>query len=185
MIHIITPCTRPENLPYLAESIPKECNWVVVYDASVGDAALVEGATTLYSPYTGFAGNPNRNFALDSIEFDDLDWVYILDDDNIIHPEWYKSVKDLNDSHLNMVNWGQVHKDGRIRLNAAHKPAVSQIDTACYMIRGQLMRYLRYTNEYAADGLLAEKAYTAENTLRLENHISYYNYLRRDEQTIT
>jgi hypothetical protein len=185
MIYIITTCTRPENLETIKETIPPECVWVVVFDKSIEDSQPADGAINLYSPFTGHWGMPNRNFALDELEFADEDWIYVLDDDNIIHPEWYQFVKDLNDPHLNMINWGQVHKDGSIRLNAVHKPALSQIDTACYMVRGHLMRYLRYTNEYAADGLLAEKAYTIENTLRLENHISYYNYLRRDEHAIT
>ena len=181
MIHIITPCTRPENLPYLAESIPKECNWVVVYDASVGDAALVEGATTLYSPYTGFAGNPNRNFALDSIEFDDLDWVYILDDDNIIHPDWYARVSNINYTQVNMVTWGQVWRNNSIRLTPPLYPQVGNIDTSCYMVRGRLMKTLRYSMDYVADGIMAEYAAKYGDVLRLDEYLGYYNYLRTPE----
>jgi hypothetical protein len=181
MIHIITPCTRPENLPYLAESIPKECHWVVVYDASVKDAALVEGATTLYSPHTGYAGNPNRNFALDSIELQDLDWVYILDDDNIMHPDWYSSVSGLNFSHLNMVTWGQVWRNNSVRLVPTAYPQVGNIDTSCYMVRGRAMKTLRYSLDYVADGIMAEQAYTYGGLLKLDEYIGYYNYLRTPE----
>jgi len=181
MIYIITPCTRPENLPYLAESIPKECRWVVVYDASVKDAALVEGATTLYSPHTGYAGNPNRNFALDSIELQELDWVYILDDDNIMHPDWYSSVSSLNFSHLNMVTWGQVWRNNSIRLVPTAYPQVGNIDTSCYMVRGRVMKTLRYSLDYVADGIMAEQAYIYGGLLKLDEYIGYYNYLRTPE----
>ena len=77
MIHIITPCTRPENLAVMQESIPLECPWTIVLDQSV--AAMPEGgglkATIYRSPHTGHWGNPNRNFALDHMKFDDWDWI--------------------------------------------------------------------------------------------------------------
>ena len=115
MIHIITPCTRPENLAVMQESIPLECSWTIVLDKSVAETPVSGLRATLYrSPNTGHAGNPNRNFALEHMYFDDFDWIYILDDDNIIHPEWYRHVKDLNDPALITVAWGQVwQKNGR------------------------------------------------------------------------
>jgi len=178
MIHIITPCTRPENLAEMSLSIPKECHWVVVYDESVKDKREVENATVLHSPYTGFSGNPNRNYALDSIEFNDEDWIYILDDDNIIHPRWYEAVKDINYSHLSMVTWGQVWRNNSVRLQPTAYPSVGNVDTSCYMIRGRVMKRLRYSLDYVADGIMAEHAYVYGGVLKLDDYLGYYNYLR-------
>jgi hypothetical protein len=178
MIYIVTTCTRPENLETIKETIPPECVWVVVFDNSIKDSEPADGAINLYSPFTGHWGMSNRNFALDEMEFADEDWIYVLDDDNIIHPDWYEAVKDLNSLELNMINWGQLWDDGSIRLQPAEKPAVDGIDTACYMVRGRLMRSLRYNQQYNADGLLAEQAYGHGGTLKLDSYLAYYNYLR-------
>lgn len=180
MIHIITPCTRVENLPIMQQSIPLECTWTIVLDSSV--PKMPEGgglrATIYRSPYTGHWGNPNRNFALDQMKFDDLDWIYILDDDNIIHPEWYKNVKDLNHPVLTAVAWGQVWQNGSVRLHPPFIPRVGAIDTSCYMVRGHVMKRERYAMNYEADGMMAERAYTYGSYYCLNEYLGYYNYLR-------
>ena len=192
MIHIITPCTRPENLNIMRPTVPTACSWVIVLDATqananisfdipihISDAANYNSAVTLYrSPYTGHAGNPNRNFALDQMTFDDLDWVYILDDDNIIHPSWFNRVIRLQDERLNMISWGQVWKNGSVRLPPSPNPRVGNIDTSCYMVRGRLMKHLRFDMDYCADGMLAERAASFGGHLCLDEYLGYYNYLR-------
>ena len=178
MIHIITPCSRPENLIFLKDSIPEKCNWIVVYDKLAKPTSEIEGATILYSPYTGSAGNPNRNYALDTIEFSDTDWIYILDDDNIIHPEWYDKVKDFTADYLNMIAWGQVCKNNSVRLAPSNNPNVGNIDTSCYMVRGKVMKTLRYDMLYEADGIMARQAYEQGGFMMLDQYLGYYNYLR-------
>lgn len=178
MIHIITPCSRPENLSLMKDSVPSECNWIIVYDNSVQEKPEISNATILHSPYTGYAGNPNRNYALDNTEFSDTDWIYILDDDNIIHPEWYNTVKDLNEDHLNMIAWGQVWKNGDVRLHPTASPTVGNIDTSCYMVRGRVMKTLRYEMIYEADGVMAREAYNRGGFMLLNQYVGYYNYLR-------
>jgi hypothetical protein len=185
MIHVITPCTRPTNLVALRQSIPDECTWTIVLDESVARHSVLDlpslpdlKATVYLSPHTGYSGNPNRNFALDRMQFDELDWIYILDDDNIIHPEWYGRVKDLHDPVLNMVGWGQVWKNGTPRLAPTQQPRVGHVDSASYMVRGRVMKNLRYSMEYVADGLLAEEVFTMGGYLCLNEYLAYYNWLR-------
>lgn len=178
MIYIITPCSRPKNLSFIKNSIPSECNWIIVYDNLVREKPNIERATILHSPYTGYFGNLNRNYALDNIKFSDLDWIYILDDDNIIHPQWYSVVKDVIDEKLNMIAWGQVWKNNDIRLKPTQSPMIGNIDTSCYMIRGRLMKTLRYKMDYAADGIMAREAFLQDGFLMLNQYLGYYNYLR-------
>jgi len=180
LIHIITPCTRPENLAVMQQSIPPECTWTIVLDSSVSEMPEGGGlkATIYRSPNTGHWGNPNRNFALEHMNFDDLDWIYVLDDDNIIHPEWYRHVKDLNDSALTTVAWGQVWQNGSVRLHPSSVPRVGEIDTSCYMVRGHVMKRERYAMDYTADGMMAERVFTYGGYHCLNEYLGYYNYLR-------
>ena len=60
----------------------------------------------------GNFGNWNRNYFLDNYDFADDDWIVYLDDDNIVHPEWYDNIKDLVNEDYAMITWGQVNKDG-------------------------------------------------------------------------
>jgi len=184
MIHIITPCSRPWNVEHMVDSVPTQCHWVIVYDNKVLDypdtvpAGHVGNITVLHSPYTGHSGNPNRNYALDSIIIKDDDWVYILDDDNIIHPQWYTTVLPHLQEDTNMLLWGQLWSNGEVRLHPAIVPGVGNVDTACYMVRGSIMRTLRFQNEYTADGILAREVLIYGKQKVLNEYIAYYNYLR-------
>lgn len=180
MIHIITPCSRIENISIIANSIPIECTWTVVLDATVDTLPERLGSNVFVykSPHTGYWGHPNRNYALDTITFSDHDWIYALDDDNIIHPRWYDTVKDLTDSALNMVAWGQVWRNGSVRLEPTANPRIGTIDTSSYMVRGHLMRHLRYEFDYVADGILAERAFQYGGYHVIHDYLGYYNYLR-------
>jgi hypothetical protein len=149
----------------------------------VEDPVFLEGAINLKSPYTGDWGNPNRNFALDTLVFDDGDWIYILDDDNVIHPNWYATVESkLLDSQ--MLKWGMMHSNGMPRKDQRPKKPVSlakgYIDTACYMVKWEIMKKLRYQMPVHADGLMARSAAGLcrrnRPTIIFEN-ICYHNYL--------
>jgi hypothetical protein len=181
MIYIITTCTRPENLPVIEKTIPPECTWVIVFDATVENPPIVDGAISIRSPYTGSAGMPNRNYALETLQFSDSDWIYVLDDDNVIHPAWYDAVSQFVDRDLSMIHWGQVWKNGSVRLRPIEKPMTTLIDTACYMVRGSLMKTLRYELHYEADGRMAESAFAVNGSLFLDTYLAYYNYLRSDK----
>lgn len=183
MIHIITPCTRPENLPVMQQSIPPECTWTIVLDNTVSEMPEGGGlkATIYRSPHTGFFGNPNRNFALEHMQFEDLDWIYVLDDDNIMHPDWYGRVSTLTDPELNIVSWGQVWQNNSVRLQPAQTPRVGNIDTSCYMIRGRMMKKFKYELEYVADGIIAERVAQQGGHVCLLEYLGYYNYLRTPE----
>ena len=52
------------------------------------------------------------------------------------------------------------------------------MDTASYMVRGSVMKTLRYPMSYVADGIVAEKAFDPERYLCIPEYLSYYNYLR-------
>lgn len=177
MIYIITPCTRPENLYIIKKTIPKECNWVIVYDNSVSVKTQIENAIILHSPFTGDFGNPNRNFALDNVNLENDDWVYILDDDNILHPKWYEVVSQNINYEYDIMTWGQLTGYNDIRLLPTKYPKIGNIDTASYMINGKIMKTLRYSMQRGADGELAEQVAKNGKVFMIDEYLCYYNYL--------
>lgn len=180
MIYIITPCRRPLNLERMKSTIPSECQWVIVYDSSLKHEYNIEGAINLKSPYTGDHGNPNRNYALDNLEMNNDDWFYILDDDNLIHPDWYNNIKDHLES-ASMINWGQCFYDGKTRFNATDNLMADRVDTAQYMMKWGAVKSLKYQSHYEADGDYANRAakLCQGNILKIDKDLCYYNALRR------
>lgn len=181
MIYIITPCSRPQNLSVLKKSIPKECIWVISYDSKVENPPQIDGAINLNSPHTGAAGNGNRNFALEYISqfIGDNDWLYVLDDDNIIHPEWHDEVSPLlNDNQ--MIIWQQQFANGQFRLSVPEKPGLCNIDTAQYMVRWSIAKNTRYQLIYEADGIYAEECFkvAGEKAHPIHKPLCYYNYIK-------
>ena len=177
MIYIMTPCFRTENLVKMKVSIPKECTWIVVYDNKVGTDHQCISDVCIFSDKTGYYGNPLRNEFLEkfSDRFTKDDWVYILDDDNLIHPEWYQSVMEIIETDefgFNFINWGQVE-----RLPAVLNPKVGDIDTACYMYKPKKFKNVRYKLEYSADGIFAEKIFQKSKPSTIFRDLCYYNIL--------
>ncbi len=96
MIHIITPCSRPGNLSTIKQTIPEDCSWTVVVDEkATGD--FPTGITYLRPNVSGSWGHPLRNVGMEfilALKAKRSDYIYFLDDDNIIHPDWYEAVKN-------------------------------------------------------------------------------------------
>lgn len=178
MIHIITPCSRPENLEHLRETIPVGCTWTVFMDYSTSKKDVPKGVKVVRSNLGGAWGNPLRNLALDYLQASasDNDYVYFLDDDNIIHSKWFEAVKDSTED---FVNWAQCFRNGDPRLHATDSPRVGNIDTASYMVRLGFMGKARFEYKYEADGLFAQLLMAGTPKIKThQEYLCYYNYLR-------
>jgi predicted O-methyltransferase YrrM len=181
-VFIITPCTRPFNLQTISQSIPKECEWIVVLDNSVKHEHNVDNAVLIKSPHTGFRGYTNKNYALDYIQNNlnpsDDDWIIILHDDNIIHPNWWESISQHLNSEYSMIIWGQCRFDGSPKINAVDSPKIGNIDTSQYMIKWNVSKNIRFKEVYEADGIFAEEIARQSKVLKIDEYLGYYNYLR-------
>jgi hypothetical protein len=178
MIHIITPCHRIKNLPTIKKSIPKECNWIVVYDKLIEDKKDISGAVVMRSGMTGAFGAHNRNYALENYSFKDEDWVAFMDSDNIVHPDWYKEVSKHTHKDFVMITWGQYTPDGQIRLQPVSVPQIGNIDSASYIVKWKYAKDLRWSENYTHDGEYAMEAAQRGPVLALNKYISYYNYIQ-------
>ena len=181
-VFIVTPSRRPFNLQFIEKTIPNECEWIVVFDNTVKNEHQIEKATILNSDETGFWGNPNRNIGLEYIKNNlnpnDNDWVQILDDDNILHPEWWSTIQ----SHLNstdaIITWGQLWPSGEQRTEPTNEPKSGTIDTSQYIVRWSVAKDLRFERIYEADGIYAEEASKRGTVKKLDQYLGYYNFLR-------
>lgn len=177
MLYIITPCSRPEKLADVSKTIPDQTKWIVVKDPTT-EVDNIENASIITCKDTGMWGTKARNFALDTIPLKDEDNILFHDDDNIIHPNWYREVLPFLDQDFSILTWGQLNKDGSIRLKPSSAPKVSFVDTASYLIKWKYNKHVRHQFIYTHDGFYAEDCSKNGKIICLNKYICYYNYLR-------
>jgi glycosyltransferase involved in cell wall biosynthesis len=185
-VFIVTPSRRPFNLTFIEKTIPNECEWVIVLDNTVKNYHNIENATVLKSGETGFWGNPNRNIGLEYIKNNlnpsDNDWFYILDDDNVLHPDWWTNIQPHLNSTDAIITWGQTWASGEPRTEPTNEPKIAKIDTSQYMVRWSVAKNLHFENIYEADGIYAEEAAKKGTVKKLDKYLGYYNFLRAHKQ---
>jgi hypothetical protein len=181
-LSIITPCSRPQNLTRIWPSIPRGCQWLIVLDRSdtseiPEDLKGAPGVELHCLKGGGSWGNAQRNLGLSLAE---RDYVYFLDDDNIVHP----ALPPLLVEHVasgNIVVVNQRFADGRLRLKAGAPVRVGKIDSAQVLVPRQCAAQCRWQRTlYLADGLYFRELYRAFQArfLFLDVDAAYYNYLR-------
>jgi len=177
-LNIITPCSRPQNLNKVSESImsiPRErYRWIVVFDAD----SVPENIPTNCEAYAirvenSTVGHGQRNYAIGMITDG---WVYFNDDDTEIHPDLWENIKDLNHD---IIHFMQNEKDGSLRLSGENVQ-LYQIDSHNFLVKSDIIGEERWIiDRYNADGLFAEKMYAKAHTkLYIPKVLSIYNSLR-------
>jgi glycosyltransferase involved in cell wall biosynthesis len=183
-INIITPCCRQDNLDKIISSINFDLvdTWYIIYDTSKNRTYTkkYEGNPKIKEyEYTnlGCSGNPQRNFGLSLVKDG---FVYFLDDDNIIHPEFWNIVLTLDTNYFYTFDQQRVYDGHMLKGNNIK---VGYIDTAQFIVPKKLINNNTFNiNKYEADGLFIENI----NKLFPKNHIyipkmaSYYNYLEHN-----
>jgi len=104
MLTIITACSRKNNLKRVSESINFDLtdSWIIVYDSfKVGDSELLfvnnPNIKEYYHDTSGSRyGNSQKNFGLELVH---TGFVYFLDDDNIMHPNFWKILSSLDQEY--------------------------------------------------------------------------------------
>jgi hypothetical protein len=176
-INIITPCSRPENLEKISESIniPSEnYRWIVVFDSDHLHSAP-ENCESYFLKVDGSnVGNAQRNFAIDMI---DDGYVYFLDDDTILHPVLWENLKEYEDK--DMIVFSQIWKNGKIRLRG-DRVAINHTDSGNFLVKRYVIGDLRWDlRRYDADGIFAEECFKAsKSVIFLYKPCSIYNALR-------
>jgi len=176
-LNIITPCSRPENLQVISESIniPKEnYRWIVVFDAleipanvpNNCEAYCIKDNNSIY-------GNAQRNFGIDLVT---NGHVYFNDDDTIIQPTLWDEIKDKD--YADFISFKQSNKDNTLRLEGI-EIAINYIDSHNFITSLQSINTRWVLDRYDADAVFAIECYkNAKKTLYIPKVLSVYNSLK-------
>jgi hypothetical protein len=191
-ITIITPSIRPQNLQRILPSINFDyiSRWIIIYDSTkistnphqFTDCPYIE--EYLYSlPGIGKSGNDQRNFALSLIPKNYNGYIYFLDDDNTIHPNFYHLLQSVIESgpnkRLEMYTFDQM-RDSFKKILYGNECRVNKIDSAMTLIPAEICRNIKWKRRfYNADGRFIEEVYNRNRTrhVYIETVGCYYNYV--------
>jgi len=189
-LSIITPCTRPMNLPAMYRSIlemgSNEVEWIIVYDSDSIDSRI-----KLYEDFVpiklvhqkgGYAyGSDQRNKGLELAEGK---WIYYLDDDNLVHSKLLEKIETYGDENTILIfNQFSASRKRRIKKFDIKYIKPAYIDTAQIVVPSKY-KHIKWENErlYAEEydylkNLIQEAG--EENIKWVDRVFSYRNYLRR------
>lgn len=196
-LHIITRCTRPHNLNEIKESVYSstlfQVTWWVIFDTRVvkdvdadflADLTSHQGVPLFLKGEDGDYGHSLLSTVLDKI---DDGFVYFLDDDNVIHKDFYEKLYKViqeNPDKKGFVFSQQV--DGKdftglqVREAKPENTKLQHIDMAQFVLRRDLIgKYrLRY-KEYKADRYFIEDIFNKNKSdfFFMPDVLCYYNYL--------
>jgi len=179
---IITPCSRPENLQHLKQSIKFDqvSQWIIVYDNTKNSFLKLFNhpkILELPSNLISLAGHAQRNLAIDKTS-DGL--IYNLDDDNIIHPNFWRILPNFSATKINLFNIENHPRFNHLNLS---NPGPGTVDTSMFCIDRKLIGEKRWLPHlYSADGVFVASINTNLNSLKIfDETASYYNYLTKNK----
>lgn len=186
MINIITACSRPENLQALYESLQGlTCKWYIILDDCKEFNLSTHFNSTVklivkQSKKKGKWAGSLKNEALEMISFG---WVYVLDDDNILHPAFknliwhYIDVYHYKDAFV----FNLLLPDGKLMIANYSSIKVYHINQAQFILKRELIGETRYDlDKYEDDGLFIEYIYehNPDKFMCINEIMSYHNKLR-------
>jgi len=184
MLYIITPCSHPENLDRLYKSMnfSKVDRWYIIYDTSKGRDYTFkytdhEKIVELKHDEEGVCGHPQINRALDEIDDSSSAFIYVLDDDNIMHYMFWILLPTLDPNHI--YTWDQNRSD-RIRFLKGDSIQKGRIDTAQFIVPRNYIGSIRWNpTERLADRQFIEEIYEKYKVFfkYIPVTASFFNYL--------
>jgi hypothetical protein len=189
-LHIVTPCSRVNNLIKVFKTITFPCEWWIVFDADDNEFNnyftkynldfLKCDWIHLHNQKSNFWGNTQRNIALDKISDG---YVFFLDDDNIMHKNFYNISKNIIDknSKIQCVMYSQILENNSIRVVNGSTVRVCSIDQGQYLIDRKLVNETRFEQKQTADGIFIQEIFRKNNKNMFYfyngTNITYYNGL--------
>jgi glycosyltransferase involved in cell wall biosynthesis len=172
-IHIITRLTRPEHIEKVWQSIERakvdgiQIHWRIIVDI-LGDFSLDSSTLRFLKEKSNSImiekGDPSTfgylliNQIIDSIPFED--WFYILDDDNSIHPDFFKRIKEENPKAgflvFDQLVEGKDFTGLHIREAKMENMKWQGVDVGQLLIHKGSMDNIRFGGNYSADGFFVE-----------------------------
>jgi len=207
ILNIITRCSRTKNILKVKESIFKnipenfEIFWHITFDTTVLKDISAEILSELEHDFISLKfrksipGDYGHNFINISLGQISSGWIYILDDDNILHPDLLKTISEKIEEFpekrgfiFNQKIGGKDFSGLDIREAKSENIKVGSIDMAQFLLRRDLIGFKRLTsNEYKADGYFIEDLFqfNQDDFLFIEKELCYYNYLQSEKMPIS
>jgi hypothetical protein len=192
-LNIITPCGRPENLVKIKDDLNRFSDdiiicWYIVYDGkfNMNNLKIFEEFEPIMiymakSPYkNAVGGHLHRNFAIEFFHIHQDEYVYFLDDDNLISEDIINFTID-NKLDKDVYLFSQLRNGNTI---IADKDAVKVgvIDTAQVLFKRKCLNDYKFENVYDADGRFIMYLYEKYEFNFCQDVFSFYNKLK--QQTI-
>jgi hypothetical protein len=196
---ILTVCSRPQNLPKLAVSLAPgkehfDLRWRILFDPALAsfpdiaiclafNAVMARGIGVQTSTLTpGPTPHPRGvNTFLDELR---EGWTWFLDDDNLVHPDFFAGLADLLQQQPEKRAWvfSQALCGPPPWVRQAHPGMVREnhIDGAQYAFHRELIAGDRFPLRYSCDGAFVEAIYQrAPQAFGFTSQVlCYYNRLR-------
>jgi hypothetical protein len=190
-LHIITPVTRPENLPRILRSIEDssipqfDIDWYVVFDCASSHMIISnENIGTIYEEFKSkenqICGYVQRNHALDQIADG---WVYFLDDDTIMHKDMLTHFFSEYDEFHTCYLFTSKSKDMNFYCELEDdftNVAPNRIDIGQFIIKRETIGNTRFREDiYNADGYFINQIFQEnQDKFKNINGFVWYNKLR-------
>jgi hypothetical protein len=171
-LHALTAITRCENLPHLALSL----------DAAVRSGVDLTWHCRFDPDRKHVGGQALKNQMLDHITDG---WVYILDDDNLLHPDLMGTLADYLTDRVDvaLVVCAQQHPSGFIRRPHRRMLRQTHVDAGQVLFRREALGDLRIPLHYCGDGEMIERFANQlheHEIIYIKEAVTYYNWLRSD-----
>jgi glycosyltransferase involved in cell wall biosynthesis len=199
IINIITRCSRLTNLVQISETIFNtdrfSIKWFIIFDRNSVSQIDVSTLLTLQSlgadisfdySLPGDHGHEMVNKTIDKIN---EGWIYMLDDDNILHENFYEKIYSYMSSNPNSKAFIFSQKIGGIdftgqdvRYSHPDNVKVGKIDMAQFILKRDFVGERRIpVGYYVGDGMFIEKIYQedSKDIFFIDEILSYYNYFQQ------
>lgn len=196
ILNLLTRCTRPHNLDKVRNSISENqigsVKWWVLFDRNSVREIDVDILSGLYSSEIPteirfMKSESDNSCGIDMInqilpEIGPEEWIHILDDDNILHPDFWREIGNMDLEGKKAIVFSQdVGKRDFTGLDV--REAIPEnmrfqgVDSAQFVVRRDFVERFQVT--YAFDGFFIEERFKSEpESFVLVNRVlSYYNRL--------
>lgn len=163
-IHVITAVTRPQNIQVISRTLAlaaKEADLEYEWHLAEDEKKQHVG------------GQRIKNAILD--EFED-GWVWVLDDDTIVHPDLFKSFALALHDECNSVVVSQMRSDLTVLHAMPSQVALSCIDIGQAILERSLIGDSRIPENYDGDGTFLCRLIPSR-TVFIDRILSFHNLL--------
>jgi hypothetical protein len=190
LITLITICSRPQNLDKIWDSIKQQkynkFNWIISFDSEEIPTLNFKDNRIKLLNYKNKETDITNYAALNNLFNSELindSFIHILDDDNILFPNYLHTINNNIEENIKLLLYNQIYKDNNIRFNIKTKDIKEcKIDIAQACFHTSIIQDFRFIQKYTADGIFYEELFNSIKSDKskwkiINQPLCYYNFL--------